>query len=77
MTLGDDIRKVWWKSKTMLFNLILILSGAAAMFEPVFDELEVLGMEPQTIATLRLVLMLVGIIGTVLRGATAGGVRMK
>ena len=77
MTLQDDIRKAWFKSKTMLFNMLLVLSGAAAFFAPVVEELAATGMEPETVAVLRVAVMLVGAIGAALRMATAGGVTLK
>lgn len=77
MTFQDDIRKAWYKSKTMLFNLFLLLSGGAAFFAPVVEELESTGMDPQTVAVLRVAVMLVGAIGAALRMSTAGGVTLK
>jgi hypothetical protein len=77
MTVGDDIRKAWFKSKTFLFNLVLTLAGAVSLFQPVVDELESAGVDPQTVSALRVGLLLVGAIGMVLRGMTAGGVKLK
>lgn len=77
MTLQDDVRKAWFKSKTMLFNLLLVLSGLAGMLQPVVEELAATGMDPETVAVLRVVLMTVGIVGMFLRQMTAGGVKVK
>ena len=77
MTFQDDVRKAWFKSKTMLFNLVLFLSGAATMLTPVVDELIETGMNPQTVATIRVGLMIVGAVGMALRQMTAGGVTLK
>ena len=77
MTFKDDVRKAWYKSKTALFNMVLILSGAASLFAPVVEELEATGMTPETVTVLRVSVMTIGAIGVVLRSMTAGGLALK
>lgn len=77
MTLQDDARKFFLKSRTALVNIFVMLSGLAGFLHPVTDELLKAGVEEQTVAVLRAVLLVLGAVGMWLRSVTGEGLRFK